>query len=212
MSSSAMMPDHDHLVSPSAVVTMCRYVTAPINEETTSDLIPNTDSIQYTKITNGLPPFGLRLWRRRFKLWDWCGTAQEGAGGRKEVPRGCTAAQDNAVRRRKAGSPRGSGQSSFDVGTAVARPRLAKLSSVIGFFANMLPIKTVVDETETFAEYLPKFKDPPIACLMNDEVTYDDVVTQGNPPFCSRSRLLQASVRARRQEHGDHITTGDEPP
>ncbi|KAH7918588.1 amino acid adenylation [Leucogyrophana mollusca] len=72
-----------------------------------------------------------------------------------------------------------SDQSSFVVGTAVTQRNLAMLSSVIGFFANMLPIKTVIDEAETFAEYLAKFKDSLIACLMNDEVTYEDIVAQG---------------------------------
>ncbi|EGO03426.1 hypothetical protein SERLA73DRAFT_101532 [Serpula lacrymans var. lacrymans S7.3] len=72
-----------------------------------------------------------------------------------------------------------SSQSSFVVGTAVTQRNIALLSSVIGFFANMLPIKTVVNEEESFFEYLAKFKDSLIACLANDEVTYEDIVAQG---------------------------------
>ncbi|KAH7927895.1 hypothetical protein BV22DRAFT_1150326 [Leucogyrophana mollusca] len=80
-----------------------------------------------------------------------------------------------------------SDQSSFVVGTAVTQRNLVVLSSVIGFFAKMLPIKTVIDETEAFAEYSAKFLDSLIACLMNDEVTYEDIVTQGKASAHSRS-------------------------
>lgn len=69
-----------------------------------------------------------------------------------------------------------SGQSTFVIGTAVTQRNLSMLSNVIGFFANMLPIKTVVDETQTFAEYLQEFKTTLIACLVHDEVTYEDLV------------------------------------
>ncbi|EGN96334.1 hypothetical protein SERLA73DRAFT_9930, partial [Serpula lacrymans var. lacrymans S7.3] len=72
-----------------------------------------------------------------------------------------------------------SAQSSFVVGTAVTQRNLAMLSNVIGFFANMLPIKTDIDEDQTFSEYLVKFKDSLIACLSNGEVTYEDIVGQG---------------------------------
>ncbi|KAH7927995.1 putative nonribosomal peptide synthetase [Leucogyrophana mollusca] len=73
-----------------------------------------------------------------------------------------------------------SDQSSFVVGTAVSqRKNLAMLSNVIGFFANMLPIKTEIDEGETFAEYLLRFKDSLITCLKHDEVTYEDIVAEG---------------------------------
>ncbi|KAF9230416.1 hypothetical protein BU15DRAFT_83651 [Melanogaster broomeanus] len=54
------------------------------------------------------------------------------------------------------------------------------LTNVVGFFANMLPIKTVSDETKTFAGYLGQLKQSPMVCLSLDEVTYDseDIVAQ----------------------------------
>ncbi|EIW85840.1 hypothetical protein CONPUDRAFT_80229 [Coniophora puteana RWD-64-598 SS2] len=72
-----------------------------------------------------------------------------------------------------------SDQNSFVVGTAVTQRNLAMLQSVIGFFANMLPIKTVVDESQSFIDYLRTFKDALISCLAHDEVTYEDIVAQG---------------------------------
>ena len=50
------------------------------------------------------------------------------------------------------------------------------LTNVIGFFANMLPVKTEIDETKTFSEYLIEFKNTLIACLTHDDVTYEDIV------------------------------------
>ncbi|KAI9458237.1 putative nonribosomal peptide synthetase, partial [Boletus coccyginus] len=72
-----------------------------------------------------------------------------------------------------------SGQSAFVIGTAVTQRNLLILTNVIGFFSNMLPINTVVDETQTFAEYLQEFKTSLIACLAHDEVTYEDLVGLG---------------------------------
>ncbi|KIJ63455.1 polyketide synthetase [Hydnomerulius pinastri MD-312] len=79
-----------------------------------------------------------------------------------------------------------SDQASFVVGTAVTQRNLAMLTNVVGFFANMLPIKTIIDEAKTFAEYLGQFKDSLIACLSNDEVTYEDIVAQGKSSSTGR--------------------------
>ncbi|KAG6370991.1 hypothetical protein JVT61DRAFT_10706 [Boletus reticuloceps] len=68
-----------------------------------------------------------------------------------------------------------SGQSTFVIGTAVTQ---RNLSNFTGFFANMLPIKTI-NETQTFTEYLKEFKTSLISCLAHDEVTYEDLVGLG---------------------------------
>ncbi|KAI6098831.1 putative nonribosomal peptide synthetase [Pisolithus croceorrhizus] len=78
------------------------------------------------------------------------------------------------------------GQSSFVVGTAVTQRNLPMLTNVVGFFANMLPIKTVIDETKTFAEYLSEFKNALIGSLAHDEVTYEDIVTEGKSSSTGR--------------------------
>ncbi|KAH7890103.1 putative nonribosomal peptide synthetase [Phlebopus sp. FC_14] len=79
-----------------------------------------------------------------------------------------------------------SDQASFVVGTAVTQRNIPMLTNVIGFFANMLPIKTVVDENKTFTEYLVEFKNSLIACLAHDEVTYEDIVAQGKSSSSGR--------------------------
>ncbi|KAF9241407.1 putative nonribosomal peptide synthetase [Melanogaster broomeanus] len=79
-----------------------------------------------------------------------------------------------------------SDQPSFVVGTAVTQRNLPMLTNVLGFFANMLPIKTVIDETKTFAEYLGQFKQSLMACLLHDEVTYEDIVAQGKSSSSGR--------------------------
>ncbi|KAL4075275.1 hypothetical protein V8B97DRAFT_2022271 [Scleroderma yunnanense] len=79
-----------------------------------------------------------------------------------------------------------SGQPSFVVGTAATQRNLPMLSNVIGFFANMLPVKTEIDETKTFSEYLVEFKNALIACLAHDEVTYEDIVAQGKSSSTGR--------------------------
>jgi len=79
-----------------------------------------------------------------------------------------------------------SGQSSFVVGTAATQRNLPMLANVVGFFANMLPVKTEIDETKTFSEYLVEFKNTLIACLAHDEVTYEDIVAQGKSSSTGR--------------------------
>lgn len=79
-----------------------------------------------------------------------------------------------------------SSQSTFVIGTAVTQRNLPILTNVIGFFANMLPIKTVVDETQTFTDYLKEFKTSLVACLAHDEVTYEDLVGLGKSSSSSR--------------------------
>ncbi|KAF9235823.1 hypothetical protein BU15DRAFT_77543 [Melanogaster broomeanus] len=86
-----------------------------------------------------------------------------------------------------------SDQPSFVVCTAVMQRDLSMLTNVVGFFANMLPIKTVTDETKTFAEYLGQLKQSPMVCLSHDEVTYEDIVAQAKSSSSQPSVLHCAS-------------------
>ncbi|KAF9233979.1 hypothetical protein BU15DRAFT_66101 [Melanogaster broomeanus] len=52
------------------------------------------------------------------------------------------------------------------------------LTNIVGFFANMPPIKTIIDETNPFAAYLGQFKQSLMVCLSHGEVTYEDIVAQ----------------------------------
>ena len=72
-----------------------------------------------------------------------------------------------------------SGQPSFIVSTASTQRNLSVLTNVVGFFTKMLPMKTEIDETKTFSEYLIEFKSTLITCLTHDDVTYENIVAQG---------------------------------
>ncbi|EIW85668.1 amino acid adenylation [Coniophora puteana RWD-64-598 SS2] len=80
-----------------------------------------------------------------------------------------------------------SDQNSFVVGTAVTQRNVPALSNVIGFFANMLPVKTEINDQDSFEQYLGQFKDNVLACLQHDDVTYEDIVTQAKTSSHGRS-------------------------
>ncbi|EMD32324.1 PKS/NRPS enzyme [Gelatoporia subvermispora B] len=79
-----------------------------------------------------------------------------------------------------------SSQKNFVVGTAVTQRSLPQLQDVMGFFANILPIKTVIDEDQTFLEYLASFKAVLMDSLAHDDVTYEDIVAQGKTSALDR--------------------------
>ena len=80
-----------------------------------------------------------------------------------------------------------SAQNSFVVGTAVTQRSIAQLQEVIGFFANMLPIRTTIEDETTFAEYLEMFRYELVTDLSNDDVTYEDIVAQSKSSSQDRS-------------------------
>lgn len=80
-----------------------------------------------------------------------------------------------------------SAQNSFVVGTAVTQRSMAQLQEVIGFFANMLPIRTTIEDEMTFAEYLEMFRYELVTDLANDDVTYEDIVSQTKSSSQDRS-------------------------
>ena len=80
-----------------------------------------------------------------------------------------------------------SAQNSFVVGTAVTQRSMAQLQEVIGFFANMLPIRTTLEDEMTFAEYLETFRSDLVTDLSNDEVTLEDIVSQTKTSSQDRS-------------------------
>jgi len=80
-----------------------------------------------------------------------------------------------------------SAQNSFVVGTAVTQRSMAQLQEVVGFFANMLPIRTTIEDDMTFAEYLELFRYDLVTDLANDDVTYEDIVSQTKSSSQDRS-------------------------
>ena len=80
-----------------------------------------------------------------------------------------------------------SAQNSFVVGTAVTQRSMALLQEVVGFFANMLPIRTTFEDEMTFAEYLETFRCDLVTDLSNDDVTLEDIVSQTKTSSQDRS-------------------------
>ena len=80
-----------------------------------------------------------------------------------------------------------SAQNSFVVGTAVTQRSMAQLQEVIGFFANMLPIRTTIEDEMTFAEYLEMFRYELVSDLANDDVTLEEIVSQTKTSSQGRS-------------------------
>ena len=80
-----------------------------------------------------------------------------------------------------------SAQNSFVVGTAVTQRSMAQLQEVVGFFANMLPIRTTIEDEMTFAEYLEMFRYDLVADLSNDDVTLEEIVSQTKTSSQDRS-------------------------
>jgi non-ribosomal peptide synthetase component F len=75
-----------------------------------------------------------------------------------------------------------SSQSSFAVGTVVDQRNIAQLANVVGFFANILPVKTYIDASQTFPQYLTSFKGDLLKSLENDDVAYEDILSHSGDP------------------------------
>ena len=80
-----------------------------------------------------------------------------------------------------------SAQNSFVVGTAVTQRSIAQLQEVVGFFANILPIRTTIEDDTTFAEYMEMFRSDLVVDLSNDDITYEDIVSQTKSSSHDRS-------------------------
>jgi non-ribosomal peptide synthetase component F len=72
-----------------------------------------------------------------------------------------------------------SSQVSFVVGTPATQPNLPELANVVGFFTNILPVKTNIDVDQTFSQYLTAFKADLMRSLENGDVAYEEILSQG---------------------------------
>ncbi|HLP59599.1 MAG TPA: condensation domain-containing protein, partial [Candidatus Deferrimicrobium sp.] len=95
------------------------------------------------------------------------------------------------------------------VGTVTAGRRHADLQNIIGFFVNMLAIKTYPAQDKTFSQYLPEVKEKALNAFENQEYPFDELVGKlgiqrepGRHPFVD-------VVFVFRDENNDGIETGD---
>jgi hypothetical protein len=64
-----------------------------------------------------------------------------------------------------------------DIGNAM-QPSLSKLANVVGFFTNILPVKTNIDVDQTFSQYLDAFKADLMKSFGNGDVAYEEILSQ----------------------------------
>jgi amino acid adenylation domain-containing protein len=71
---------------------------------------------------------------------------------------------------------RWSGQSDFVVGTPVAGRNQKELEPLIGCFLNTLALRTAIDESLTFQQYLASVRDTTISALSNQDVPFEKLL------------------------------------
>jgi amino acid adenylation domain-containing protein len=104
---------------------------------------------------------------------------------------------------------RHSGQRDLVVGTPVRGRELPELEPVMGYFANVLPLRMVVDPNASFLDCLRQLRSIVIDALAYSEVPFDQLMTELKiPRDASRPPLYQAmfgfqDVRQRRSSWGD---------
>ncbi|MEU8658581.1 amino acid adenylation domain-containing protein [Actinoplanes philippinensis] len=76
---------------------------------------------------------------------------------------------------------RWSGHSDILVGTPVLNRPLPETEALIGFFVNLLPIRTRIDESETFGELLDRVRDTLLDAYEHQEVSFDRIVESVRP-------------------------------
>lgn len=104
---------------------------------------------------------------------------------------------------------RWSGQHRFVIGTPVANRHHREVASLIGFFANLLPVPVDLAGDPTFAELLERMKASTNGAFANQDIPFDSIVEHlgaGGDP--SRNPIFQV-VLALHQESFDAISLGD---
>lgn len=71
-----------------------------------------------------------------------------------------------------------SSQASFVVGTPTPQPNLPELAKVVGFFTNILPIKTTINVDQTFSQYLAAFNADLMKSFEHGDVAYEEILSQ----------------------------------
>ena len=75
-----------------------------------------------------------------------------------------------------------SGQDDLVVGTPVANRPHAALESLIGYFVNIVPLRSRVDDDAPFRELLRGVRDGALAAFAQQELPFDQIVDALNPP------------------------------
>jgi amino acid adenylation domain-containing protein/non-ribosomal peptide synthase protein (TIGR01720 family) len=90
---------------------------------------------------------------------------------------------------------RWSGQDDIAVGTAVTGRNRPELTRLVGFFVNTVVLRSTVDESRTFGEFLGAVRDTALDAFAHDEAPFDQVVDALHlPRDVSRNPLFDVMV------------------
>jgi amino acid adenylation domain-containing protein/non-ribosomal peptide synthase protein (TIGR01720 family) len=88
-----------------------------------------------------------------------------------------------------------SGQADVAVGTVTSGRDRAELENLVGFFINIVVLRSTVDESKGFGEFLSEVRETVLEAFAHDEVPFDRLVEDLQPERdLSRNPLVQALV------------------
>src|SRR5918911_2158120 len=87
------------------------------------------------------------------------------------------------------------GQDDIAVGTLIANRHRAELEALIGFFVNVLVLRTDLSGDPSFRELLARVRDVTLGAYSNQELPYEKVLEALRPPRdLSRNPLFQVML------------------
>jgi amino acid adenylation domain-containing protein len=108
------------------------------------------------------------------------------------------------------------GQEELIVGTVIAGRRHADLENIIGFFVNMLPIRTRPDKNKRFSDYLLEVKEKALNAYENQDYQFEELVSKleiqresGRHPLIDAVFVLLDESKPARENV--HLRPGDSP-
>ena len=111
-----------------------------------------------------------------------------------------------------------SGQEDIAIGTATAGRNRAELENLVGFFVNMVVLRTSVDQSRRFGELLSEVRETVLEAFAHDDAPFDRVVERllperdpGRTPLVDATILLQNATVKPRSAGGLRITEHDLP-
>ncbi|MDQ3764631.1 MAG: amino acid adenylation domain-containing protein, partial [Actinomycetota bacterium] len=111
-----------------------------------------------------------------------------------------------------------SGQQDIAIGTATSGRNRAELENLVGFFVNTVVLRSAVNSTRTFIEFVAEVRETVLEAFAHDEVPFDRLVTELRPerdlarnPLVQTMVVLQNAIMQPREVDGLRITEHDLP-
>jgi amino acid adenylation domain-containing protein/non-ribosomal peptide synthase protein (TIGR01720 family) len=111
-----------------------------------------------------------------------------------------------------------SDQPDVAVGTVTSGRDRAELENLVGFFINTVVLRSTVDESKTFGEFLSGVRETVLEAFAHDDVPFDRIVEEVQPerdpsrtPLVQAMVVLQNAIVRPRDAGGLHVTEHDLP-